>query len=156
MIRISVDAKALQMQLKATEEQIHQKIMDTLDYAGLEATNAQRETTPPQSYQDQSGNLRSSTMYVTASGGSVKKIGEAKPVIGTNPSKNSVSAAEAMEIGKGVAEAEVSSTTKPTLVMVAGMNYASYVSDKGRDVLSTARIVAEESIREQLEDLGAR
>lgn len=156
MIRISVDAKALQEHLKATEQQIQQRIMDVLDYAGLEATNAQRETTPPQSYQDQSGNLRSSTMYVTASGGSVKKIGEMKPVVGANPSKNSVSPSEAMEIGRGFAEEEASSTTLPTLIMVAGMNYASYVSDKGRDVLSTARIVAEESIKEQLEDLGTR
>ena len=154
MITIHFDSKALAQELKTTEKEVRGMIERGLGYAGREAINAQREIYFPASYRDQSGNLRSSTNFVVASEGEVKESGRFTPVYGAKPKKNSLSPADAVEEGWGKAVDEVQNCPPyPTLILVAGMNYASYVSDKGFDVLSTARIVAEESVREWLEDL---
>lgn len=155
MITINFDTKALVAQAKATQQQIHQQVEQLLGYAGRVAVSRQREIQAPQSYMDQSGNLRSSVGFVVMAGGQEVASGGFEPKQGPNPQPDAISPAEAVEVGKKEARAEAARMPSfPTLTVVAGMNYASYVQDKGRDVLSTARIVAEDIVRKGLEDLA--
>lgn len=155
MMTISFDASGLVSQLKGDQAKIRTQIGQLLDYAGRQAVSRQRDVQAPQSYMDQSGNLRSSVGYVVMSGGSEVSTGGFEPKQGPTPKNDSLTPEQAAEVGKGSAKAEAArQPSYPTLTVVAGMNYASYVEAKGRDVLSTAKIVAEDIVRQGLEDLA--
>ncbi len=82
-------------------------------------------------YMDWTGNLRSSIGYVVVDDGSIKA--EGFPGTGEGADK-------ARELASKVAAAH---PTGIVLIVVAGMSYAKYVSDKGYDVLDTAKLTAE-------------
>lgn len=155
MMTVSFDAGGLVQKLKGSQAEIRRQIGQLLGYAGRVAVSRQREIQAPQSYMDQSGNLRSSVGFVVMSDGAEVSLGGFEPKQGGNPKIDSLTPEQAAEVGKGSAKAEgARQPSYPTLTVVAGMNYASYVEAKGRDVLSTAKIVAEEIVRQGLEDLA--
>ena len=110
------------------EEQLALKVevlINKLSYIGEGALRIAREQG---SYTDRTGNLRNSTGYVIAVDGQITARAGFK-------SKN--------EDGADFAE-ELARTTdgKAVLVVCAGMNYATYVSRRGYDVLDSAELEA--------------
>lgn len=96
-------------------------------------------------YKDQTGNLRSSTGYVVVVDGTVVQISSFDSVKddteGTKTGKD-----YALQLAEDYPEGIV-------LIVVAGMNYAVYVANKGYDVLDTAEIQAEIIITQLIKDL---
>ena len=105
-------------------EDIDIQLIQLFAYVGEEFVNLARNKKPPQSFIDRTGNLRSSIGYVVAFDGEVK-IGDFE---GTEEGK-----ARARELVKEVLS---DSSTGIVLIGVAGMQYASYVESRGRDVIS--------------------
>lgn len=100
-------------------------LINKLSYIGEGALRIAREQG---SYTDRTGNLRNSTGYVIAVDGQVTKRAGFR-------SKN--------EDGAAFAETLARTTEgKAVLVVCAGMNYATYVSARGYDVLDSAEIEA--------------
>lgn len=97
------------------------------------------------SYTDQTGNLRSSTGYTLIEDGRIINVGgfeiERK---GGDGAKSGETYAKkiASKYPKGL-----------VLIVVAGMNYAAYVSAKGYDVLDSAELLAEQLVPELMKKL---
>lgn len=114
------------------EASIDTQILRQLSSIGEELCNHARDITPSRNsggYNDQTGNLRSSIGYAIYKNGERKKKGGFKQVKeGVEGFKTAKTAVE--EYGDNVASAQ-----GWTLVVVAGMNYATYVEAKGHNVL---------------------
>ena len=156
MITIKFDAQGLVDDLKLKQEALHSKVVEILQYAKANAVSEQRQASQKgiKPFQTQSGNLLSSIGGIITDRGEVVDLSGFEAIQGERPKADSLTPEGAVNEGKRVAE-EVAQTHSynPTLTMVAGMHYASYVADKGKDVLSTARLVAERIISEELERL---
>ena len=109
-------------------------------------------------YQNQTGNLRSSIGYIIAFDGIVIKEGGFHKIQGygvnmqkvnfTTKSGKNVSfwakgkfgdGSEGAKKGLDFARSKISGTTGYAFILVAGMEYASYVSSKGYDVVDSAK-----------------
>lgn len=98
------------------------------------------------SYQDQTGNLRSSTGYVIVKNGQIINASGFEPVKGgAEGSSEGQSFVQklASEFPQGIA-----------LIVVAGMNYAAYVEAKGKDVLTSSELLANRIVPQMLSQLG--
>lgn len=114
-----------------------------MKYIGEKCLNAARETN---SYKDRTGNLRSSLGYVIVSDGSIVYQSDFEVVKqGNDGSKSGIQYAK--EIVKQFPEGIV-------LIVVAGMNYAAYVSAKGYDVIDSAELLADNEVPKMLKQLG--
>lgn len=91
------------------------------------------------SYTDNTGNLRGSIGYAICENGRVIYYGGFQQV------KNGV---EGPKEGLGLASELASQTKEMTLFIVAGMSYASYVADKGYNVLDSAELLADRLIKQ--------
>lgn len=110
------------------EEQLALKVerlINSLSYIGEGALRIAREQG---SYTDRTGNLRNSTGYVIAVDGQMTTRAGFD-------SKNEDGAAFAEQLAR-------TTDGKAVLVVCAGMNYATYVSARGYDVLDSAEIEA--------------
>lgn len=111
------------------EEQLALKVealIDKLSYIGEGALRIARERG---SYKDRTGNLRNSTGYVIAVDGDVI----ARAGFRTKDEDGATFAEQLARTTEG----------KAVLVVCAGMNYATYVSARGYDVLDSAEIEAQ-------------
>lgn len=90
------------------------------------------------SYQDRTGNLRNSIGYVVLRDG--VKVG------GSNPIRQ--------EGKKFLEELSWKYRNGIVLIIVAGMNYATYVEARNYDVLTSAELLAERLVPKLLKDLG--
>ena len=124
-------------------EQAENAIINILMYVGESCITEARDNG---SYMDQTGNLRSSIGYVVVNNGKIvgMKVGE-QVKDGTE--------------GKGKAESYMTRlasehSTGICLIVVAGMNYAVYVEGRGKNVLSSAELLAERMVPQMLEQLG--
>jgi len=122
-------------------EDVDVQLIQLFAYVGEEFVNLARNKKPPQSFTDRTGNLRSSIGYVVALDGEVK-IGDFE---GTGEGK-----ARAKELVKEVLS---DSSTGIVLIGVAGMQYASYVESRGRDVISGSVPKASKILKELKEGL---
>ena len=110
---------------------------------GEQVLNQARSTN---SYKDQTGNLRSSIGYVVAVDGEVVQSSSFEVVKdGADGSRDGKS--YALDLVKQFPAGIV-------LIVVAGMNYASYVSAKGYDVLDSSEVLADRLVPEILKQLG--
>lgn len=124
-------------------ERIEGQIIYNLSYVGEQCLNAARSTN---SYKDQTGNLRSSVGYVIARDGTIIQASDFKTVKqGREGSKDGAAFARQLvsEFPQGF-----------VLIVVAGMNYAAYVSAKGYDVLDSAELLAEQLVPKMMTQLG--
>lgn len=136
------------------EDYINGKIAQTRDaiiynfqYVGesciAQARTWQNQVNP---YTDRTGNLRSSVGYIIVENGKI--VG-----------KSSFNVVKQGGIGKseGVNFAQSLVSQFPTsivLICVAGMKYATYVADKGYDVIDSAEDLAAKLVPEMLKQLG--
>ena len=98
------------------------------------------------SYKDRTGNLRSSLGYVIVLDGKIKYQSDFEVVMqGDSGAKSGIQYAK--EVARQFPEGIV-------LIVVAGMNYASFVSATGRDVLDSAELLADKLVPQILKQLG--
>lgn len=128
------------------EEQIERwrkALIRLLGWVGEEARNA---AITSHRYQNQTGNLESSTGYVIVDNGHIVKTGGFNAIF-----EGKKGASE----GKSYAKSLVSQYPKGIcLIVVAGKKYASYVSDKGLDVLDSAEMVARQLLSDMRKQLN--
>lgn len=124
-------------------ERVTSALIYNLCAVGEQVLNQARSTN---SYKDQTGNLRSSIGYVVAVDGEVVQSSSFEVVKdGADGSRDGKS--YAIDLVKQFPEGIV-------LIVVAGMNYASYVSAKGYDVLDSSEVLADRLVPEILKQLG--
>lgn len=120
-----------------------QVIVNTFMYVGESCI---REARDNGSYMDQTGNLRSSIGYVVVVDGQIVRKNVVDLVKnGTDGTKEAEAFLErlATEHSTGIC-----------LIVVAGMNYASYVEGRGYNVLTSAELLAERLVPQLLEQIG--
>lgn len=125
-----------------------------LSYIGEKMCNHAREITIGHSsggYDDQTCNLRSSIGYRILKDGIVIKDSGFKTVSGSlgRGEEGENAARKALD-----AFSVTASLTGWTIIIVAGMNYAKYVEDKGYNVLHLTDIALQEEIRKLREKRG--
>lgn len=126
-------------------EAIKEAIVRMMLYVGEQVLNAARITN---SYKDQTGNLRSSIGYVVAIDGEIVQMSSFDTVKeGRDGSRGGKEYAIQLvrDFPKGI-----------VLIVVAGMNYASYVSAKGYDVLDSSELLADKLVPQMLQQLGLK
>ncbi len=118
-------------------------IVNTFLYVGESCISEARDNG---SYMDQTGNLRSSIGYVVVVDGQIVRKNVVDLVKnGTEGTKEAEAFLErlASEHSTGIC-----------LIVVAGMNYASYVEGRGYNVLTSAELLAERLVPQLLEQIG--
>ncbi len=99
------------------------------------------------SYTDRTGNLRSSIGYGVIDNGNIVTVA------GFTQVKD---AKDGPKKGREYLDAllKENKVNGPTLIVVAGMNYAKYVADRGYNVLDSAEMLAEKLVKELQMKLG--
>lgn len=98
------------------------------------------------SYTDRTGNLRSSIGYVIVDDGQIVQLS-------MNP--KTLNGEEGLKEGESYLQRLAREhSTGLVLIVVAGMNYAMYVADRGYNVLDSADMLAEKLVREIQMKLG--
>lgn len=109
--------------------------LDTLEYLGIKCVAMVREAAPKDSWNDQTGNLRSSIGYVVSHNGEILRQSSFAPV---------VTGAEGSLKGLHYARQIASQHMGYCLVVVAGMHYAEKVEQmENKTVLANAELYAE-------------
>lgn len=124
-------------------EEAKQTIIDNLCYVGSECIN---EAKVNGNYNNPSGNLRSSIGYAVVVDG---QIYEQAVVEQTGNGTEGRANAEAF-----LAKLAQEHPTGFWLIVVAGMNYAVYVEGRGKNVLTSAELLAERLLPETMTQLG--
>ena len=123
--------------------EIEKKQIARLQRLGEMCVTHAKSLPPDIGFHDQTGNLRSSIGYV------VFKDGVA---IHQNYEQTGAGS-EGVQAGQELANRVGSQFKGITLVVTAGMNYASYVEAKGRDVLASAEMLAQRELPRMLDKL---
>jgi hypothetical protein len=129
----------VQRQIETELERFTKILKLELDVVALEVITEAREKGPDDGgFNDQTGNLRSSEGYIILHNG--KQLFKNFEVSGRG--------LQGLQLGEEKAEEIASSYPKGwAIVFVAGMEYASYVEAKGRDVLTGSTLGLESKIR---------
>lgn len=136
-----------EIQLRAfLDKQLERKektLINIMINVGISSVNEARENG---SYIDQTGNLRSSIGYMVIKNGHVLHKGGFEQV------KNGK---DGTSDGPTFIDSQISKYSKGIVLMVvAGMNYSAYVEDMGRNVLTTAELLAEQLVPKMLKAVG--
>lgn len=138
-IKMTTDKNAIGEEIRKAIRDNREAFLYGLAKIGEEAVNQARLTAQKQmDWTDQSGNLRSSVGYAIYEDGNLVILSDFEQVQGPKGNNGEGSAT-------GEALARQLGSEFPTgivLVVVAGMKYASYVADKGYDVLASSEILA--------------
>ena len=126
--------------LKSRVEELINETIYKLSYIGENVVNTARLSGE---YLDQTGNLRSSIGYIISIDGEIIRRGEFNVVKDGKDGTKS---------GEALAQALAKTSKGITLIVVAGMHYAVYVSAKGLDVLDSAEIELEKQLQEQFKN----
>lgn len=122
---------------------LEQSVIRTLTYCGELCLNVARSTN---SYKDQTGNLRSSIGYVVTVDGRIVNQSDFETVKkGGDGSKQGAAFAKQLvrRFPKGIC-----------LIVVAGMDYAVHVKNRGYDVLDSSELTADRIVPYMLKQLG--
>lgn len=131
--QITPKSKVNQMVDKAVED-ADKAIFYQLNVIGEECFKAMRDYSG-KAYQDQTGNLRASSGFVIIRDGKVVSKADFSAING----KGEDGVKEGLKFSDEVASKFPSGYT---LVLLSGMEYATYVDDKGYNVLDSARLVS--------------
>lgn len=159
-IKVRFDLSDLEQELKSLDDKVINKLVQTGEAAIQKAVKSGQ-------YVNRTGNLRSSIGYVLAYNGKVIREGGFKKVAGFEPNMQrakfttkegkdvdfwangpSGDGTLGSEEGRKLAtELATSAKNGYTMVVVAGMGYASYVNAKGLDVMDSAMIEIKELLK---------
>lgn len=133
--------RAIEKHIDNEVAKVRRLIIRNLAYVGESCITVARTKG---SYTDRTGNLRSSVGYVIVEDGDIIQMAgfDGKGSIGKKEGR-----AFAEELARIYNEGIV-------LIIVAGMNYASYVAAKGFDVLDSAELQADKLVPQMLDRLG--
>ncbi len=124
-------------------KRLERAMLRLLQYCGERVLNTARSTN---SYKDQTGNLRSSLGYVIAVDGRVAYMSDFQTV---------KQGKEGSEQGAAFAKKLVRRFPHDIcLIVVAGMEYAVHVKNKGNDVLDSSELLADNIVPRMLKQLG--
>lgn len=115
------------------------QIIHTLEYVGKQCVN---DAVKNRGYTDQTGNLKASIGYMILDDGRVVGVSDFSNDTGGQTSKDFLNSIIA-ENSNGI-----------VLIVVAGMNYARYVEAMGKNVLTSAELLAERIIPTLLKKIG--
>lgn len=144
----TTDYKAVNRALLNRKEELERLLIKRFTMTGEECVRIARESG---SYNDITGNLRSSIGYVVLQDGKPVVNGASKQYSGTKGNG---------EAGPAAAEALLNQLQAKfprgiVLIVCAGMNYAAYVENvRHKDVLTTAELLMESLIRKHLTNNG--
>lgn len=143
-IKMTTPKKVIRAQIADSVGKYRQLLLRQLFVVGEKCVNDARLQG---SYKDQTGNLRGSIGYgIIDNGNIVTTAGFQQVLSGTDgPQKGKAYLDSLLEENK---------VNGPTLIVVAGMNYAKYVADKGYNVLDSAEMLAEKLVKELQEKIG--
>lgn len=139
-VKMTTTKGQLQQMAVAVVTDLRNKAIRILKRAGELAVNEARTVSTGKNWTDRTGNLRSSIGYVICEDG--------RPITQSDFQQVLPTAESGPETGRNYALSIASGTKGLALVVVAGMNYAVYVADKGYNVLSSSQILAEKLIPE--------
>ena len=147
MITPQFNSNDIERILREKIEKYHQKVIRILRFVGEMCINEARTNG---SYQDQTGNLRSSIGYIVLKDGKpIEKGGFAPTERGTKKGKDGQKEGEVF-INKVISQYPRGFV----LVVVAGMKYASYVEARNYNVLSSSELLAEKEVPKLLKALS--
>lgn len=127
------------------EDYAEEQFIRILKWVGEKAVNEAKENG---NYQDHTANLRNSIGYVVSIDGQVVEENFNASKHGTEPSNE-----DPLKYGRTLAFEVAQSKLGISLVVVAGMRYASYVESKGRVVLTSAEQFASQYLPNLLKQL---
>lgn len=127
------------------ESQAEEQFIRILKWVGEKAVNEAKENG---NYQDHTANLRNSIGYVVSVHGQIVDENFNASKHGTEPSNE-----DPLKYGRTLAVEVAQSKRGISLVVVAGMRYASYVESKGRVVLTSAEQFASQYLPNLLKQL---
>lgn len=149
---IKVITNDIERRLKAMRNQVILDQIKDLRALGEMCVTHAKGVAPPVGFYDHSGNLRSSIGFgVFVDGGLALKGGfqqvppQAAHKDGIQYNGAKIGEEYCIQIGR--------ETQGVCLVVVAGMNYATHVESKGRDVLTSAEHLAEQELPKMLKEL---
>ncbi len=126
-------------------EKRKKELLQILDIAGEIAV---KDQTLAHKYLNQTGNLSSSIGYLVLEDGKIASRGGFES---TDP----LTGVEGVQQGEEFINSLIGSNRKGlVLIVVAGMNYAIYVETMALDVLTTAELVAEKTVKKLLKAVG--
>lgn len=128
------------------EERVTSVIIRTLQYVGEKCITEAREGG---TYQDQTGNLRSSIGYAIVKDGVVVNSTMSQKIAGTKTSEDNGN-----QIGSDYLKKISKEYQGISLIVVAGMRYAAYVESRGYNVLTSSEILADQLVPQLLKQLG--
>lgn len=148
-------------EIKRELERVDKAVIYVLQYVGEKCIRHARSLPSPNpknfpnfprvpphqpNYIDWTANLRSSIGYVIVRDGKIVSQGGFEEVGGGK---------DGARDGRKYAKETAAKFPKGyALIVVAGMNYAQYVSDRGYDVLDSAELLAEREVPKMLDTLG--
>lgn len=143
-IKMTTPKKVIRAQIADAVGKYRQLLIRQLFVVGEKCVNDARLQG---SYKDQTGNLRGSVGYGIVDNGNIVTTAGFQQVLGgtDGPQKGKAYLDSLLEENK---------VNGPTLIVVAGMNYAKYVADKGYNVLDSAEMLAEKLVKELQEKIG--
>lgn len=142
-IKQTTPAAEIDRYIEMQVERINKAVVYNLQYIGETCLNAARDTN---SYEDRTGNLRSSLGYVIVRDGKIVYQSAFEVVKeGGTGAKSGIQYAK--EVARQFPEGIV-------LLVVAGMQYAAFVSAKGYDVMDSAELLADKLVPRILKQLG--
>lgn len=150
MIRIvpAFSKKDLQRMHEEMEREIDADILRELIEAGKEAVEIVRRKQGSNPYEDQTGNLNSSTGFLIQHRGKIVHTDFRKSAKGTDR-------ATGVKVGREVAKREMLGDDGWGIILVAGMEYASWVqANHSRDVLASASNEIPQSLADALQSLS--
>ena len=142
-IKLKTSNHEIALHLERSQERMIDQIIMNLQYVGEACITEARDRG---SYQDQTGNLRSSIGYVIVKDGQIVSKGLNDEAQAENGRKRANSYLDEL-----AAKCE---NGKITLIVVAGMNYAAYVERSGYNVLTSAELLAEQLVPQLMKQLG--
>lgn len=144
-------------EIEKAVKQLERGIIHNLNVVGTKAVAHARNLPSPQAldvknipphqpnYIDWTGNLRSSIGYVIAKDGKI---------VGSGGFQLEKGGEDGTRTGREYAEQLATQAQSGyALIVVAGMSYASYVTNKGYDVIDSAELLAEKLASELMKDL---
>lgn len=155
-ISVKGGAEDLKARFEAFARAIEEKKVELLEKAGEEAITYARSD-HPRNWENRTVNLRSSVGYAIYDDGEPLKetfVGAgALPVEANTGSSTAGAGSVGVAEGQKLAQSVASSKKGLTLVVTAGMHYATYVEARGFDVLSGAKLKAERFVQTEMPNL---
>lgn len=148
-MKMSTPISSLTEGIEEQMEAFRQTLISRMELIGLQAVNEARQYNGKQ-YTDRTNNLRSSTGFVLVVDGQVQGASGFE----TCGSGEDGDGATGSTSGKAYAQELASRFPQGVaLIVVAGMEYAAFVQNKGYNVLDSAQILATDEIKKLIKEV---